>query len=93
MIVRAREVDRDIPLRLDLSSSGAEVSKFPQPAKSTTLAGYHRGRKLAVFTAPRDPDGAFLWTSADGSADFVQRIALNLQLAGIAGLDGTAAAR
>ncbi len=85
MIVRVREADDEFLLRVDLSTLRAEVSKFVQPAKSSTLAGYHPERNLAVFAAPQDPNGSFLWTRTAKRPDFAQRIALNLQLAGIEG--------
>jgi dipeptidyl aminopeptidase/acylaminoacyl peptidase len=85
MIVRVHEGDVDSLLRIELSSSGAEVSRFPEPAKSAMLAGYHPGRNLAVFARPEDPNGSFVWTGGRGSPSFAQRIALNEQLAGIEG--------
>jgi dipeptidyl aminopeptidase/acylaminoacyl peptidase len=85
LIVRIRERDADSLLRVDLSPSGSKILPFPQPPKATTFAGYNLERNLAVFSAPQDPQGTFLWTGAGGSSDFARRIALNEQLAGIAG--------
>lgn len=51
------------------------------------MAAYDRSRNLTAFTAPNDPEGTFLWTGTGGSMSFVRRLALNEQLAGIAGGD------
>jgi len=85
MIVRVREGAAEPLVRLDLSTPRAVVAKFPEPAKGTTLVGYHPGRNLAVFAAPEDPDGSFIWTGTGGNENFARRIALNLQMAGIEG--------
>jgi dipeptidyl aminopeptidase/acylaminoacyl peptidase len=87
MIVRVREHDSDSLARIDLTTSAATLTNFPEPPKATTLAGYHPGRNLVVFAAPQDPDGTFLWTGAGGGSNFSGRIALNQQLAGIAGAE------
>jgi dipeptidyl aminopeptidase/acylaminoacyl peptidase len=84
IIVRVRENGVTALRRVDLAA-GSHVSSFAQPPRSTALAAYHPGQNLAVFTAPRHPDGTFLWTGRGGTSDFVERLALNQQLAGIAG--------
>jgi dipeptidyl aminopeptidase/acylaminoacyl peptidase len=88
MIARARDSNSDALLRIDLSQSGATTT-FPQPPRATTVAGFDPVRNFVVFTAPQDPDGTFLWTGAAGTSDFAKRIALNEQLAGIAGAERT----
>jgi hypothetical protein len=85
MIVSVREEATESLLRIDLSSPRAEASAFPRASKSATLAGYHPDQNLAVFAAPQDPDGSYLWTGKGGSPNFTRRIALNEHLAGIAG--------
>lgn len=82
-IVRIRAGSSDSLVRLDLPGGG--MSSFPRPAKATAVAAYHPEQNLAVFTAPQDPDGTFLWTGAGRKDGFAERIALNRQLAAISG--------
>jgi dipeptidyl aminopeptidase/acylaminoacyl peptidase len=84
LIARTEEADHVV--RLDVSGP-VVIGSFSLPSRATTIAAYDRNRNIVVVTAPNDPDGTFLWTGSGVTTTFVQRLALNEQLAGIAAGD------
>lgn len=83
--IMARSADGSV-VRIDLSGA-TNVTTIPLPTQATRIAAYDRQRSFIVASAPDDPGGTFLWTRRGDTTNFVRRLALNEQLAGIAGSD------